>query len=355
MFKALCLASLLSSASLHAAVREASWSLLEPDPVYPGQRIQILLNLDTDANEELGNITFNPTPFENQPIQVGQGQPLTRQKLKDADGNTYDRLRILFPAEPAAAGKIELPAITLTGTRTVLMQDAIGFPLSRRERFNAEIKPFSFTAAPLPEAGKPTGFTGAVGRYAFTGKADPVKLAPGSVVTVTLTLEAQNGILPEGFIPQPAPDPALFRAYETKTVTRSEKRIVTETLLVPLSEGAAAIGSNTFSWFDPFARRYMTARAALPALTVAKQTETAQPALKIIDTSPVSAPPEGEGLGLKENSLLRFGPSERSPVLHRLPAGEHVAPLERAEGWVRVDAAGRRGWLKDFQMDSGGL
>lgn len=345
---------LLFPAALHAAVHKAFWSLVEAEPVYPGQHIQLLLNIDTDPNEDIDNFNFQKTPFEKQPIRIEQGQMLARRQLKDADDKPFDRLRARFSAQPIAAAKIDIPATPLTISRNVIQQNTFGFPFARRENITAGIEPFSFTVAPLPETGKPEGFSGAVGRYTLTGKTTPRVLAAGSVTTVTLTLEAQNGTIPASITPEPEADPALFRAYPVKVVQRDAQRVVTETLLVPLSEASTTFTSSAFSWFDPFTRRYVTERAAIPALTIRKQAEAeAFPALKIIDTSPAAA--HHEGVGLKENTLVRFGPSERSPVLRRLAAGEHVAPLERSEGWVRVEASGQRGWVREIDMDSGGL
>jgi len=50
-------------------------------------------------------------------------------------------------------------------------------------------------------------------------------------------------------------------------------------------------------------------------------------------------------LPLSEAVDVRFAPSATSEKLFSLNAGTAVVPVERAAGWTRVDAQGRRGWI----------
>jgi hypothetical protein len=43
----------------------------------------------------------------------------------------------------------------------------------------------------------------------------------------------------------------------------------------------------------------------------------------------------------------RLAPAAASRELFRLASGATVVPLEHTEGWTRVDAGGRRGWVAD--------
>jgi len=48
---------------------------------------------------------------------------------------------------------------------------------------------------------------------------------------------------------------------------------------------------------------------------------------------------------LTRRAEVRFAPSQQSALLFTLNPGSTVVPLEQAGPWVRIDAAGRRGWL----------
>ncbi len=54
---------------------------------------------------------------------------------------------------------------------------------------------------------------------------------------------------------------------------------------------------------------------------------------------------EGTRYKIEHRTDARFAPAPTSAILFTLNPGTAVTPLERHEGWLRVDADGRRGWV----------
>ena len=52
----------------------------------------------------------------------------------------------------------------------------------------------AITVKPLPSAGRPAGFNGAVGRYTMQAKASPLEVTVGDPVTVNIQLSGQGAI-----------------------------------------------------------------------------------------------------------------------------------------------------------------
>ncbi len=52
-------------------------------------------------------------------------------------------------------------------------------------------------------------------------------------------------------------------------------------------------------------------------------------------------------LTLHETASLQLAPGPRAATIMELPPGTTLLPLERSGGWLRVEAAGRRGWLRE--------
>lgn len=113
---------------------------------------------------------------------------------------------------------------------------------------------------PLPEAGKPERFTGAVGQFAVDAALSTRELRVGEPLTLTLTVTGEGSferIQP----PEPEASPH-WRPYPPKATLETEGDAGSrgtktfEYLLIPQSVAAEAVPALTFSYFDPDTRRY---------------------------------------------------------------------------------------------------
>ena len=55
---------------------------------------------------------------------------------------------------------------------------------------------------------------------------------------------------------------------------------------------------------------------------------------------------------LNHRTDVLFAPSRSAATLFSLNPGAAVTPIETAGTWVRIDAAGRRGWISAERMDA---
>ncbi|MBI3251962.1 MAG: protein BatD [Candidatus Omnitrophica bacterium] len=156
----------------------------------------------------------------------------------------------------------------------------------------------ALTAKALPEAGRPAGFSGAVGDYQIESSLDKDQAQAGDPVTFRLRIWGQGNI---STLQMPAlPGLEDFKVYDSATSTNVAKNRlivegekITETAIVPKKAGTYTIPAVSFYFFDPRARVY-------------KEIKTAERTLR------VTAAPEGEREASSEPGGVR--PVEKEDV-----------------------------------------
>ena len=126
---------------------------------------------------------------------------------------------------------------------------------------------------PLPEQGRPSSFTGAVGRFDVRVHLDRTELAQGDAATLTVEVEGTGSIktLPAPHLPE-IPGVEAFDPTEDATfVARTSGIRGTKTfhwILTPEAPGTFALPDLTYAWFDPTMERYDSVRIPLESLHV---------------------------------------------------------------------------------------
>ncbi|PLX32465.1 MAG: hypothetical protein C0600_02460 [Ignavibacteria bacterium] len=131
---------------------------------------------------------------------------------------------------------------------------------------------------PLPEEGKPPGFSGVVGSYDMETSLDRSELRANETATLTVTLQGEGNIrlLDEANITFPAGvdhyDPTISEnvRYEQGTMAGSKSF---EYILVPRYAGKVTIPSITLDYFDPVDRTYKKLSSEPYSLTIAEGDE----------------------------------------------------------------------------------
>jgi hypothetical protein len=136
-------------------------------------------------------------------------------------------------------------------------------PFSRyrtEERF-IETVALQFQVLPLPERGKPNGFSGAVGQFDLDVTLDRQQVKANEALSMTARFSGTGNIKL-----LPAPNfvvPPDFEAYEPKEsskLNKSGQRIVGsktfEYVLIPRVAGTSELPAVTFSYFDPVSKTY---------------------------------------------------------------------------------------------------
>lgn len=120
----------------------------------------------------------------------------------------------------------------------------------------------SLTVLPVPQEGKPDGFTGAVGDFTIKAEADKRNLMLNEPLTLKVTIEGKGNFKTLGEPAVVAPDNVtIYPPDESMEVRFSGDNLsgkkVLEYILLPNTEGEFEIGGIDFSYFDPYRGKYV--------------------------------------------------------------------------------------------------
>jgi len=150
--------------------------------------------------------------------------------------------------------------------------------------FNNQVQNMNYTVPsnsvtmdvkPLPDAGKPTDFTGAVGKFSIESKMDTGSLKTDDPIPMSITINGQGNLkLIDAPKLQLPPD---FDSYPPKTNedinTKSSVIYGTKTidyLFTPHNPGHYEIQPVSFSYFNPDTRQYVSLHTATYNLNIKK-------------------------------------------------------------------------------------
>lgn len=137
----------------------------------------------------------------------------------------------------------------------------------------------------LPEDGKPSDFSGAIGRFEMMVDADPREVSVGDPITIKTSVMGTGN-----FDRIQAPrhrDDESFRTYAptSKTDSASSNTKVFEQVVIPQNGNITEIPSLKFSFFDPENRKYVTLTSS-PVPIKVKPVANTPPPTPATSTSP---------------------------------------------------------------------
>ena len=191
---------------------------------------------------------------------------------------------------------------------------------------------------PLPEAGKPEGFSGAVGtRFDLASRfEEPEKGWPGRWSRAIYTVD-YDGWIPDGAMPRVSlPYGKFVKIHDPVVAEKDPGRRVWRQTMMPADATSTAGPSLELAWFDTSSRQYR--KSVAPAAPLAFK----RPARK-------SGPPPEIGLApeaAEGKTALRLGPSDASPILAILENGAGCRTLSEKGCWRRVETPAGTGWIK---------
>jgi hypothetical protein len=137
---------------------------------------------------------------------------------------------------------------------------------------NVPSNPLVIHSHPLPVEGRPDNFGGAIGQFKVTGNAAPTSVNVGDPAYLDFSV-AGEGNFDQVNCPTLAPDPAWKSyvasskiQYTDESHTQGEKTF--HQAVIPKQNGVLPLPAASFSYFDPTAKKYVTASIPLPAITV---------------------------------------------------------------------------------------
>jgi tetratricopeptide (TPR) repeat protein len=198
------------------------------------------------------------------------GQPARQMEV--VGGRRYQTLGFRTAMTALRPGDIDLGA-TMSMNVIVprrrggdrLFDQFFGDAFGDKRSVEVRADPTRLAVRPLPDAGRPADFSGAIGRFDFTLTAAPNEVAIGDPVTVRMRIAGQGDLSRVGAPRIAAGD--RFRAYDPlpQKDEENEGTRVFEQVLIPKEAGSIEIPAVRFSYFDTGAGTYRTVtRGPLP-------------------------------------------------------------------------------------------
>lgn len=223
--------------------------------------------------------------FANEVAMLRQRNEAPRVQQEARNGERVFVYEVSKRVYPPKAGVPEIGDVRIRMTYPTALREVQGLFLERQltisqsRPLSVAVKPAGVNVLPLPEAGRPPSFSGAVGRFGIAVTAKPTEVAVGDPITLTLTItDLQGGANLETLQPPAvAAQAELTRDFRVPTeaisgvVSGNAKRF---TLTVrPLRAGIAALPAIEFSAYDPQAKDYVTTRSQPVPVTVSPATQ----------------------------------------------------------------------------------
>ncbi len=188
-----------------------------------------------------------------------------KRGVRSIDGLNYQwvigkRLMLIPQLKDARIeGYLELQGIDFSNARA---NDPFNWSYQRGRSFKERRNAPEISVKPLPEKGRPEGFSGAVGRFVLRAQIDKEELNSGEPIKLKIEVEGKGNL---GLIELEEPElPAQIEAFEPERRDRLSvgstgfsglKSI--EILLIPRHKGTYQIPPYRFAYFDPEKSEYV--------------------------------------------------------------------------------------------------
>jgi hypothetical protein len=240
--------------SLHAQSGSASVSAdftVLPAKLYQGQVFQGTLTIRSSGVQLSRNMSI--TPFGDPLIrQLRQRNEVTPQQRME-NGQPVLIQAFEFDLIAEKAGTAQCAPVLTVGIYT--RSQGFFFGQMEESRKDIPVTPFTIAVLPLPEEGKPAGFSEAVGQFNFQAVIPQTNISAGDVVKM-LYLISGTGNLDKIIVPS-LKDSSQFKTYPVKPAEpRAEGTRAFEQYIVPASTNSVTVPGIEFSYFDPVAANY---------------------------------------------------------------------------------------------------
>lgn len=241
---------------------------LDRNRVYPGEAVGITATLLV-GQVAVRNIRYPALKDERgRPVEFASPQGGSQVR----DGREYAVHAFPATIRPAKSGEWQLGPAEIACDVLVPGGAAAGFFADHEPRATVvRAAPVKLTVLPLPAAGRPGDFSGAVGAFTVARHAAPLEVARGDPVTVSTRIEGSGNI--EAFTCPTLELPGV-RAYPPKS-RRVGRALTCEQVIQPQATGELLLPAAGASFFDPGAGRYRRVRSE---------------ALRVVVRAPVSPP-----------------------------------------------------------------
>jgi tetratricopeptide (TPR) repeat protein len=263
---------------------------------YVGERIPVEIIL------YVGNVRVDQLQY---PKVEGEGFVLDRwaeptQRDEIIGGRRFRSVRFTSTLTPLRVGSLTLsPTMDMAVLRSRRggLGDFFGDMFAERSPYQARAADVTLEVRPLPEAGRPADFSGAVGQFEFLLDVRPTELNAGDPITVRMEIRGQGNL--EGMNAPSVAAGDRFRRYDAVAVKQEQAtgRRVFEQVIIPREAGIGELPPVHFTFFDPSSESYRTITRGPVSLTVHASQVAQEPVLVVPPdaTSAAAHPPEKLG------------------------------------------------------------
>ncbi|MFT3932509.1 MAG: BatD family protein [Chitinophagaceae bacterium] len=202
--------------------------------------------------------------------------------------------------------------LRLQGSNRVSMQQMLDDYMNgvtdgkmEEQKITIASKPVTITVKPLPAAGKPDSFDGAVGKFSISATIPKMKIEAGETAELDVVLKGQGNLT---LINAPQVNwPESVEGYDAtvkenldKTVAPISGAKMFQFTFTPNKEGDITIPAIVFSYFDPAANAYKTITTEAITTHIDKATKSH----KATSTATAAKTPQNESSWLGNKLLL---------------------------------------------------
>ena len=357
----------LPAAAPAAAPLFARFTADRPAP-YAGEAFQLTLRIHITGGNLDKQISISGMPDASE-LQIRGFEELPIESVS-LDGVSYEVRPFRTWARATRAGVLSLnPRLDCTW----LQVSRSFFFMQESRRPAADVaEPFRIEVRPLPPPPPATSCSGLVGAYRFAASAAPLDVAPGDLITLTMSVEGDW--IPDTFrLPILESSPA-FKVYEMKPdpESPSPNRWTGRQTIVPQGSANTVIPALTLTLFDPATGTYKPLTAGPFPVTFHAEKVINQPVysppkrgtgdVRAI-TGPTDTreapPPDSRVYRLvkaltgrrdviivgRSDVTVRYAPMESSQALFTLKPGTRAGVDSEHEEWLRVATPQGTGWV----------
>ncbi len=168
---------------------------------------------------------------------------------REIDGKRFEVVEIERRYAASRAGELAIPApIARFAFATRFEDDFVSGPVAK-DRVDAFVRgsPLALTIRPLPEAGRPAEFTGAIGRFSCWTEARPAVVELGGSLKLVLSIEGEGNL--DRFDAPRLDDLAGFTVHGVIDDKSPARRTITYDL-APRHADITAVPGIPFAFFD---------------------------------------------------------------------------------------------------------
>ncbi len=182
-----------------------------------------------------------------------------QKSSENINGIVYETLTFDTNIYPTQPGPLKIGPFQAVGqlvyqvkTGNDIFSDFFGRQEARPIALRAD--PLTIDVKALPEDGKPSDFSGAIGQYDFKASVGPLAVKLGDPLTLRMTVSG-NGRFKN--LTMPGLNDSRFKTYDPQIKEDDNSKTV-EQVIIPTDQNIKEVPPLSFSYFDPQEKKYKT-------------------------------------------------------------------------------------------------